>query len=277
VVTFGAGNNLNRYFLDESAKVGNGYSTEITENESVGPLVGAAWTKIESPQLRDIAITCGDLNAEQLLMPAGTMLYKGSPVTICGVYTKGGMHTVKITGKRDTGTVTISKDVELAAGPSANAMIPQVWARQMIAKLRLEEGTTAANKAKIIEISKAYQVLSDYTAFLAINPVAANEDNSIQKYTDALNRAEADVLSTMALFVKHHQLAVEMPAGVFIKEIALYDLFGRCVYRFRMSSPTCNRFVWDGMLGAGIRLPKGNFVVRITTTKGLFTRAMMWR
>ncbi len=51
IFTFGAGNNLNRYFLDEAAKVGNGVSTEITANEAVAPIVDAVWNKIESPQL----------------------------------------------------------------------------------------------------------------------------------------------------------------------------------------------------------------------------------
>jgi Ca-activated chloride channel family protein len=274
IFTFGAGNNLNRYFLDESAKVGNGYSTEITQNESVGPLVLTAWNKIESPQLRDIAITCSDLNSDQLLMPEGKILYKGSPITICGVYTSGGMHTVQITGTRDTGTVTLKKDIELAAGPTGNSMIPQVWARRMIEKLRIEEGTTTTNKSKIIEISKAYQVLSDYTAFLAINPVAATDENSMRN-TPVIGKAKADALSTLSMVVRHNLLTIEMPAGVFIKEIAVYDLFGRCIFRKQINS-SCSRFVWDGMLSGSNKMSRGHFIVKIMTTKGMFTRSMMW-
>jgi Ca-activated chloride channel homolog len=277
VFTFGAGNNLNRYFLDESAKVGNGYSTEITQNEAVDGFVNAAWNKIESPQLRNITITCGGLDNAQLLMPHGAILYKGSPVELCGVYSTGGKHTVQITGQRDSGTVILTKEIDLAAGPTGNAMIPQVWARQMIEKLRIEEGTTTVNKSRIIEISKAYQVLSDYTAFLAINPVAATDQNSIQKYVPALTKAESDVLSAFSMRINRGFLTLEMPAGVFLKEIEVYDMFGRCVFRKQIGSFSCGRFMWDGMLSGGMKLPKGHFIVKIMTTKGLIIRTMIWK
>jgi Ca-activated chloride channel homolog len=276
IFSFGAGNNLNRYFLDESAKVGNGYSTEITQNEPVESFVNAAWNKIESPQLRNIAITCTDLDKAQLLMPEGTILYKGSPVTLCGVYNSGGMHTVQITGQRDSETVTLKKEVDLAAGPTGNSMIPQVWARQMIAKLRIEEGTTTVNKSRIIEISQAYQVLSDYTAFLAINPIAATDDNSIHRFLPVLDKAKADMLSTVFMLVNGNRLTIEMPAGVFIKEVAIYDLLGRCVFRRQMNL-SCNRFIWDGMLSGNLKIPKGHLIVKIITTKGIVTRSVICR
>ena len=277
VFTFGAGNNLNRYFLDESAKVGNGFSTEITENEAVDAPVNSAWNKIESPQLRNIAITCEGLDQAKLLMPSGALLFKGCPVELCGVYSKGGGHLVTITGQKDTGTVTLSKEIVLAAGPTASSMIPQVWARQYIEKLRIDEGTTTKNKATIIEISKTYQVLSDYTAFLAINPVAATDANSIQKYVPALTKVEADGLAAFSIRIDRGLLTLKMPGGVFIREVAVYDLFGRCVFRKQISSLSCGRFLWDGMLVNGMKLPKGHFIVKIMTTRGIITRTMVWR
>lgn len=277
IFTFGAGNNLNRYFLDESAKVGNGFSSEITQNEAVDGFVNAAWNKIESPQLRNITITCTGLDQAQLLMPHGALLFKGSPVELCGVYSTGGGHLVTITGQMDTGTMTLSKEILLASGPTANSMIPQVWARQMIEKLTVDQGTTTSNKSRIIEISKAYQVLSEYTAFLAINPVAATDANSIQKSTPAMTKVETDVLKAVSFRINHDLLTIEMPADVFIKEVVVYDLFGRCVFRKQITSRSCGRFVWDGMLAGGMKLPKGRFILKIMTTKGLITRTMVWR
>jgi hypothetical protein len=209
-------------------------------------------------------------------MPNGALLFKGCPVELCGVYSKGGKHTVQIIGQKDTGTVILTKEIDLAAGPTGNAMIPQVWARQFIEKLRIEEGTTTANKSKIIEISKTYQVLSDYTAFLAINPVSATDPNGGQKNTPALNNVNADILAAFSLMIKHNLMTIEMPAGVFIKEVAIFDLFGRCVFRRQMNS-SCGRFIWDGMLSFGMKLPKGHFIVKIVTTRGLITRTMVWR
>ena len=140
------------------------------------------------------------LDPAQLLFPQGNMLYKGSPVTIFGVYREGGSHTVTITGTRDGESVTLTKDIELAAASTANSMIPQVWAKQMISKLRIEEGTGTTNKNRIIELSKQYQVLSDYTAFLAISPVEATDENRIGQYTAVETQtAIGDVLAEVSV------------------------------------------------------------------------------
>jgi len=93
----------------------------------VDGFVNAAWDKIESPQLRNVAITCEGLDQAKLLMPHGALLYKGCPVELCGVYGTGGGHLVTITGQKDTGSVALSKEIILASGPTANSMIPQVW------------------------------------------------------------------------------------------------------------------------------------------------------
>ena len=46
IFTFGAGNSLNRYFLEECAKVGNGFATPVVSGDAVGPLVDGAWKRI---------------------------------------------------------------------------------------------------------------------------------------------------------------------------------------------------------------------------------------
>jgi Ca-activated chloride channel family protein len=277
VFTFGAGNSLNRFFLDEAAKVGNGVSTEITQTEAVEPIVIKVWEKIESPQLRDITITMSGLDQAQLLLPQGTMLYRGLPVTLFGVYTEGGSHTVTITGTKAGAPVTLTKEVDLASGPTGNRMLPQVWARQMIRRLRLEEGTTTANKSHIIELSKQYQVLSDYTAFLAISPALATDDNRISQPTAVFEKAAGDVLAGVSVRMINRQLLIEATEGVYIEEVRIYDMAGRLVFRLPVANRRCTRFSWDGIMKNGMRLAKGRFILKIKTTGGFITRPLIWR
>ncbi|QQS06544.1 MAG: VWA domain-containing protein [Fibrobacterota bacterium] len=51
VITFGAGDNLNRAFLDETALIGNGFSTPLVQNDDLVARVDEAWSRIESPAL----------------------------------------------------------------------------------------------------------------------------------------------------------------------------------------------------------------------------------
>ena len=278
IFTFGCGNNLNRYFLDEAAKVGNGVSTEITRTEEVDQIVATVWSKLESPQLKDIWIACSGLEAAQLLMPNGSMLYKGTPVTLFGVYREGGRHTVTVTGDRDGETVTLEKEIDLASVPNGNRMIPQVWARYMIRKLRIEEETTTNNKSHIIELSRQYQVLSDYTAFLAISPTEATDENRISQPTLAITtKTLGDALPPVSVKMVSRQLLIEANAGVFIQEVRIYDMAGRCIYKFTVRDSRCTRLIWDGILANGMQLARGRFVMKIRTTGGFITRPLFWK
>ena len=277
IFTFGCGNNLNRYFLDEAAKVGNGISTEITQSEDVDPIVNSVWNKIETPQLKDITVSFSGLDPAQLLLPQGDMLYVGSPVTVYGVYRESGAHTVTITGTREDEPITLTKEIELADAATGNSMIPQVWAKQMISKLRIDEGTTTKNKDHIIELSKQYQVLSDYTAFLAISPVEVTEENDIGQYTDVRVKMAGDVLAAVTVRMVTSQLFIEAAEGVYIEEIRIYDLSGRCVFKMTVRNRRCSRVVWDGILTNGMRLAKGSFVMKIKTNSGFITRSLVWR
>lgn len=277
IFTFGAGDNLNRFFLDEAAKVGNGVSTEITGNEEVSGIVTEVWNKIESPQLDDIAVSFSGMDDAQLLLPGGNKLYKGSPVPVYGVYHDGGTKTVTITGSRGGETVTLTKKIPLAEEPTGNVMLPQVWARQMIGKLRIDEGTTTRNKEHIIELSKEFQVLSDYTAFLAIHPVEATEDNSIEEYVSSVRIAVKDILSCVTIKIMMNNLSIETPEKVYIREITIYDLQGRCVFKLKMTTSQCTKFKWDGRGPNSRTLATGQFIVKVLTTEGMISRVLFWR
>ena len=277
VFTFGAGNNLNRYFLDEAARVGDGISKEITGNENVSSIVADVWNKIESPQLKDVTVTFSGIDQEELLLPGGDRLYRGSPVPIYGVYREGGLQTITIRGKREDETITLTKDITLAEAPTANVMLPQVWARQMIGQLRVEEGTGTQNKEQIIELSKEYQVLSDYTAFLAINPVGVTEENDIERFSIAVREAAIDALKQVAIHMVQNNLVIETPEKIFIREVAIYDLQGRLIYKINLTKSRCRMFKWDGR-GLNQRpLATGQFIVKVLTTQGIISRVMFRR
>ena len=274
VFTFGAGDNLNRYFLDEAAQVGNGVSKEITSNENVTSIVGDVWNKIESPQLQDVTVTFSGIDQEELLLPGGDRLYRGSPLPVYGIYHEGGLQTVTVRGKRGDETITLIEDIDLAEVPTANVMLPQVWARQMIGKLRIEEGTGTRNRDQIIELSKEYQVLSDYTAFLAINPVEVTEENDIEKFALSAREAAIDKVKQVAIRMMHNNLVIETPEKIFIREVAIYDLHGRLLYKINMASSRCRMFKWDGRGLNGRPLATGQFIVRVLTTQGIISRTM---
>ncbi len=283
VFTFGAGNNLNRYFLEESARIGNGYASVITENEDVELFVNEAWSKLESPQLRDITLSISGVQPEGLLMPLGNRLYKGCPVMAYGTYTFGGNQTVTISGDMNGETVSFSKQIAFASSSNANSMLPQVWARQQIRKLRIEEGTTTVNKEEIIALSIQYQVLSDYTAFLAAQPVSEADYVHYSRINVSgqvlqSNRGNlSKLVKPLSIRVQSRMLTIEAGENEWIQEFMVYDLQGRCVFRMKGSSAFLAKVLWDGRMSNGVLLPGGRYVIKIRTTKGIKARTIMWK
>ncbi len=286
VFTFGAGNNLNRYFLDQAAAIGNGFATEITQYENVEPKVEQAWDKIESPQLRNVSVDFGGSDVSGVLMPLGSNLYRGSPLVVYGAYRDGGPRTVTVRGYRDGSPVALTEQITFAEGPNLNCMVPKVWARHEIERLVLDEGSTTDNKDSIIAVSIEYQVLSTYTAFLAINPLSVQEiaDNTGGYYgfgpTEVEREAVADrtARGVLRVRVEGGMLQVLAPDGAVVEELVVLDMAGRVVYRLRLNRREGVRMVqWDGRCGNGAVLPAGRYVVRVRTDRGWMASGVFWR
>ncbi len=219
------------------------------------------------------------LDPAQLLFPQGNMLYRGSPVTIFGVYREGGSHTVNIAGLRNGEPASLTKTFNLASSPTASSMIPQIWARQMIRKLRIEEGNSTVNKNRIIEISKQYQVLSDYTAFLAIRPVqtTAAEDSKGGYVTAVTEKKAGNITDAVSVKLLQNRLTIEVGEDDYLTGIVFYDLKGRSVLAVSFQYRRFKRFVWDGVGADGRAVSSGRYLVIIHTSRGIISRSVCWK
>jgi hypothetical protein len=250
--------------------------------------VDAAWQKIESPQLKNITVDFSTIGATDLIMPSGANLFIGRPVEIYGRYTLGGKAVVKVQGERSGQAVTITKEIPFSTGANMNFMVSQVWARQTIELLSANEGATTKNKDAIIEVSVAYQVLSKYTAFLAINPQPIPPgDGSDEKVQNAFGTEIHDphvfnslkgMLNALVMKIFKGVLKLILPENAYLTGLRVFDLQGRCVFDFTSSATArIQTFEWDGMISGGSRLIPGRYVARIQTTTGIVTRSFSWK
>lgn len=282
IFTFGAGNNLNRYFLEECAKVGDGFATALVQNDPVGPAVEAAWGRIESPQIENIQVDFGAMAPTDLLYPVSRKLYRGLPYRVLGKYGQGGNFTVTLTGDKEGKPVTFTRQVTLTGDENLAWALPKLWAREKIGQLMLAQGTTTSNKSAIVQVSKEHQVLSAYTAFLAIDPQPATRENDIGSGLPSASLEEAMAgLGQLNLEVKHGLLHL-MWSGKRMREIRIYDMHGRVLFVYRAASGVARageqmtRWIWDGRDASGRRLTAGRYLVRIETEAGVRTAAFQW-
>ncbi|HKP98168.1 MAG TPA: VIT domain-containing protein [Fibrobacteria bacterium] len=279
ILTFGAGNSLNRYFLEECAKVGNGFATPVVAGDAAGPLVESAWKRIEAPQLEGIKADFGGLATADVLAPVSDRLYLGLPYRLSGKFDGEGTHRVTLTALKQGIPVTLSRSVDFGMGDALSWAVPKLWAREKIGQLTLAQGTTASNKAAIIRISEDYQVLSQYTAFLASEPQAVTPENDISGGMIATGLAEAP--RTMLYFdlaVRGSTLFLDWKAPVELESIRIYDLHGKLLFTYRPESRAAavGRWTWDGRDANGRMLGRGRYLISVQTKSGARNQVFVW-
>ncbi|HOX50889.1 MAG TPA: VIT domain-containing protein [Fibrobacteria bacterium] len=169
VITFGAGDNLNRAFLDEAALIGNGFSTPLVQADDLSARVDEAWSRIESPALTGLRLDTKGVGVGDLEFPNGRTVYKGMSWSVLGRTTATGTLPVDVVAFRSgaTDSLRLSATLNLDATPAVGWAVPKLWARARIADLEREEYKGADRKTEIVATSLEHQVLSKYTAFLA--------------------------------------------------------------------------------------------------------------
>jgi Ca-activated chloride channel homolog len=275
VFTFGAGDNLNRSFLETSAGIGNGFATEILSGEPVETKVASAWEKIASPQLTDLEMDFGAAQVTQMLQPVQQRLYQGMPYLVYGRYARGGNVTVTLKANRKGQPITLSRQIQLDAEGNISTVIPKLWARSQIEKWSLEEGLTQKNKASIIAISKQFQVLSAYTAFIALVPTDLTAATPNPPMSTAIHETQWTSTPRMVPLSFSRDGAhwtLRLGAGEVLLDAVILDALGHVVYSKNHGSGV-QVWVWDGKNKQGYALRTGHYFLKVRTTRGQYQMA----
>jgi len=280
VLTFGCGDNLNRYFLEEAANVGGGFATELLSTDPVTPALEAAWSRIETPQVAGLRIDFGTMGAHDLVLPSSERLYKGLPLVAEGKYMQGGKRTVTLKGQRNGAAWTLTREIDLAQDESTAWAVPKTWARAVIGKLDLAEGTTTANKDTIVELSVAYQVLSKYTAFLATvgSPVEPDASLANAYHSSQLTEVHQNLSSprnSLRFRIASGKLVVRWNTQEKIDRIRLFDVTGTVVATLAIDASN-GIATWDGRSDRGTRAIAGTYFLELRSPSGVQRQRLTW-
>ena len=165
---FGVGHTSNRWLLDEMARFGGGKTTWMRHEEDADDELDRFLETIDQPVLSDIEIDWGDWEVESVWPRRMPTLFAGQPLRISTRIVREGTTPVVIRGRLGDGRFEqVVEPAHMAHGRA----IPSTWARQTIANLERDQmwGEVPELADAILATSLDYQVLSRYTAFLAVD------------------------------------------------------------------------------------------------------------
>jgi Ca-activated chloride channel homolog len=183
---FGTGNSVNRFLIDNIAKVGGGEAEYVYLNSTAAEVGKKFYDKISSPVLTDVKVSFGDLAVKEVFPKDVSDVWAEKPLYITGRYSKPGKGNVTITGNSGGKPYTQKLAVEFPADNTANDVLGSIWARAKVDRLMDEDWFGAqqgsVNKElqdEIIRTALAYHIMTQYTSFVAVEEQAKTKDGKL--------------------------------------------------------------------------------------------------
>ncbi|HIK04187.1 MAG TPA: after-VIT domain-containing protein [Trichormus sp. M33_DOE_039] len=169
--SFGAGSSVNRFLLNRIAELGRGISHIIRHDEPTDEVVDKFYRQINNPVLANINLQWeGDGDAPIIYPATPPDLFAEQPLVLFGKKPDARGGKLHITGIVAGGTRyqnTINLDFEETGNPA----IAQLWGRSRIKELmnQMVSGDTKLGVQAVTDTALTYQLLSQYTAFVAVS------------------------------------------------------------------------------------------------------------
>jgi Ca-activated chloride channel family protein len=178
VFSFGVGPAVNRYLLDGMAKLGRGAVAYLGPNDSAVDVMDQFFTRISHAALTDIQIDWGNMEVKEVFPRRIPDLFVGRPVILTGRHQGSG--EIRITGKAGAQRVERRLAANWNDSEKSHSGLPSIWARMKISDLAAQsiQGRGGNLPAQVRQVALDYGLLSEYTAFLAVDSSRRTEGST---------------------------------------------------------------------------------------------------
>ncbi|MFB2897824.1 VIT domain-containing protein [Aerosakkonemataceae cyanobacterium BLCC-F50] len=169
--SFGAGSSVNRFLLNRIAEIGRGISRIIRHDEPVNEVVEKFFHQINNPVLGNINWQWEGEGESPIIYPQTPPdLFAQQPLVLFG------RKSDKLAGKLHingivAGGMRYQQTFNLNFNDVGNPAIAQLWGRSRIKELtnQMVKGDTKKGVEAVTDTALSYQLLSQYTAFVAVS------------------------------------------------------------------------------------------------------------
>ncbi|KKD37980.1 VIT domain-containing protein [Limnoraphis robusta] len=180
--SFGVGSSVNRFLINRIAEIGRGISRVVRQDEPTQEVAEKFFRQINNPVLTDINIHWEGSGETPEIYPEITPdLFAEQPLVLFGRKVDSAAGNLKVTGKIANGN-PYEQTFSIDFSNAGNVAIAQLWGRQRIKHLmnQMLSYETKSNVEAVTDTALTYQLLSQYTAFVAVSDdvrVDTNQQN----------------------------------------------------------------------------------------------------
>ncbi|SPE61861.1 Vault protein inter-alpha-trypsin domain protein [Verrucomicrobia bacterium] len=182
IFSFGIGSAVNRYLLDQMARVGRGAVAYLEPHDHAAQIMEDFFARISHPALTDLVIDWGPLQATEVFPQEIPDLFVGRPVVLTGRFGGDVIGPIRVSGKQAGAPIELEVAAARSDFTSTNQGLPSIWAQMKIAELAhrslFEPNSDLADQVK--QVALDYGLLSPFTSFVAVDSTRQTEGtNSI--------------------------------------------------------------------------------------------------
>lgn len=169
--SFGAGSSVNRFLLDRIAEIGRGLSRIIRHDEPVNEFVEKFFQQINNPVLVNLEVTWQGKGESPVIYPSiAPDLFAEQPLVLFGKKSDRESGILQIKGVSAGGHQYL-QTYEMNFTETGNPAVAQLWGRHRIKDLmnQMLQYETKVGVETVTETALTYQLLSQYTAFVAVS------------------------------------------------------------------------------------------------------------
>ena len=187
VFTFGIGSSVNRYLIEGMAKVSNSESFIATTSEDAQKVAKDFAKYIATPLLTGVKIESKGFDMYDLAQKSIPDVFAARPVVIHGKYRGKAEGKIIVTGYQGKKRFREVYNVSDGHLSTSNKALGYLWARNKIAEL--DDYHKLFNedvKAEVIALGLKYNLLTNYTSFVAVDEAIVNKDGTLTKVKQPL-------------------------------------------------------------------------------------------
>jgi Ca-activated chloride channel homolog len=182
VFSFGIGNSVNRFLLDNLARYGRGEVEYVGLRDDGSAAARRFHERIQSPLLTDIAIDWGGLPVTEVYPQRVPDLFAARPLVVSARFSGAADGVVRLRGKLGGRDFAREIRVQLPAKEAANDVLATLWARRRVDGLMagdfngLQSGQMRDDlKRQIVKLGLDYRLMTQFTSFVAVEEKVITE------------------------------------------------------------------------------------------------------
>ena len=174
---FGIGSSVNRYLIEGMAFAGNGEPMIVTNEKDAAAQAERFRSYINTPVLTHIKFKTNGFNAYDIEPMTVPDMMSERPIMIFGKYKGTPSGSITLSGKVGRKPYKQTFDLSKATADSSNSALRYLWARERIKYLDYQvENQDDASAKKILELGLKYNLMTNYTSFVAIDEEIVNKE-----------------------------------------------------------------------------------------------------